>query len=126
MVHRERHLGEVVRELVGVPAELHVAAVHVDRAEDAQRLRGRDLVLEAVAGERGVVGLDVDLDFLLEPVLLQEAEHGGDVEVVLVLGRLARLGLDQDRALEADLVLVLDDQLQEAAELLQLAASCRC
>ena len=69
----------------------------------------RDLMLERVAGERRVVGLDVDLDLVLEPVALEEAVDGGDVEVVLVLGRLLRLRLDQDRALEADLVLVLDD-----------------
>ena len=98
-----------------------VAAVHVDRAEDAERLRERDLVLEAVAGQQRVVLLDVDLDLVLEAVRLQEAVHGGDVVVVLVLGRLVRLGLDQDGALEADLVLVLDHQVHEAAELRELA-----
>ena len=70
----------------------------------------RDLVLEAVAGERarGCASMLTLISFS-SPCVLQEAVHGGDVEVVLVLGRLARLGLDQDRALEADLVLVLDD-----------------
>ncbi len=46
---------------------------------------------------------------------------GGDVVVVLVLGRFERLGLDQDRALEADVVLVLDDHVEEPAELVDLA-----
>jgi hypothetical protein len=59
-------------------------------------------------------------------VALEEAVDGGAVVVVLVLGRLLRLGLDQQRALEADLVLVLDDQRQEAGELVGLAAACRC
>ena len=49
-----------------------------------------------------------------------------DVVVVLVLGRLLRLGLDQERALEADLVLVLGDQVQEAGELVALALRGRC
>jgi hypothetical protein len=40
----------------------------------------------------------------------------------LVLGRLLRLRLDQDRALEADLVLVLHHHVQEAAHLVQLVA----
>src|SRR5205807_9040866 len=65
-------------------------ALPIYRAEDAERRRQCDLVLEAVARERRMVVLDVDLDFVLEPVGLQEAEHRRRVEVVLVLGRLAR------------------------------------
>ena len=45
----------------------------------------------------------------VEVVALQERVHGRDVVVVLVLGRLERLRLDQDRAGEPDRVLVLDD-----------------
>jgi hypothetical protein len=61
-------------------------------------------VLEGVAGQRRVVGLDVELEVLLEAVGAQEGDPAGDVEVVLVLGRLLRLGLDQELALEADLL----------------------
>jgi len=84
-------------------------------------VRERDLVLEGVAREQGMVLLDVDLDFLVQPVRLQEAEHCGDVEVVLVFGRLGWLRLDQDRPLEADLVLVFDHQVEKASELRELA-----
>ena len=52
---------------------------------------------------------------------MKEAVAGGDVEIVLVLGRLLGLGLDQDRSLETDLVLVLDHQRDKAAELIELA-----
>ena len=44
------------------------------------------------------------------------------IEVVLMPGRLVRLGLDQDVAGQADTVLVVDDQRQEPAHLLELAA----
>ena len=81
----------------------------------------RQFVLEGMAGEDRVALLDIDLDLLLQPEILEEAVDGGDVVVVLVLGRLLRLRLDQDRALEADLLLVVDDQRQEAAGLLALA-----
>src|SRR6478736_3162327 len=120
-VHHEADFGDVVRELVGVPTEQRVAAVHVDAAEEAVGDRVSHFVLEAVAGEDGVVGFDVDLVFLLQAVALEEGVHGGTVEVVLVLGRLFRLRLDQERALEADLGLVLGHQGQEAAELIALA-----
>ncbi len=94
----------------------------VDRAEDAERIGKRQLMLEGMAGEDRMALLDVELHFVFEAVLLQEAIDRRDVVVVLVLGRLLRLRLDQDRALVADLVLVLDDEVEEAAELVELAA----
>ena len=60
LVEGQRELLDRVRELVGVPAVLGVAAVGVDAAEHPVRDRVGDLVVEAVAGERGVVGLDVE------------------------------------------------------------------
>ncbi len=113
----ERELVDRVRELVGIPAVLVVAPVRVDAAEDSVGDRVGDLVVEAVAGERRVVRLDVHPVLALEPVADQEAVDGRGVVVVLVLGGLLRLGLEQERASEADLVLVLGDQGQEPGEL---------
>ena len=81
-----------------------------------------DLVVEAVAGQGRVVRLDIHLVLVLEPVADEEAVDGGRVVVVLVLGRFHRLGLDQERALEADLVLVLGHEMQESGELPALPA----
>ena len=72
-----------------------------------------------------MVGLDVHLDLVRQPVPLQEGEHGRRVVVVLVLGRLMGLGLDQDEALEPDPVLVLHDYVHEAAQLIRLPAKVR-
>ena len=68
-----------------------------------------------------MVGLEVEPHLAGQAVALEEAGHGGGVVVVLVLGRLGRLGLDQDRPLEPDPVLVLDHQVEEAGELRLLA-----
>ena len=57
----------------------------------------------------------------LEAVADQEAVDRRGVVVVLVLRRLHRLGLDEQRGLETDLVLVLGDQVQEPRELVALA-----
>ena len=67
-----------------------------------------------------MVDLDVDLHLVLEAVALQEGETRLRVVVVLMLRGLLRLGLEQDRAAEADVVLVLDDLVQEPAELVEL------
>ena len=56
------------------------------------------LVHHLVAGQRGVVGLEVELEVGKQVVGPQEVEAGGGVGVVLVLGRLLGLGLDVKRA----------------------------
>ena len=54
-----------------------------------------DFVVKAVARQRRVVRLDVQPILALEAVAGEEAVDGGAVEVVLVLRRLMRLGLDE-------------------------------
>ena len=117
VVESRGDLANVVRELVGIPAVLRIAPIHVDRSEHAQRDRGRDLVLKAVAGEGCVVGLDIELHFLFEAVGEKESVDGFDIAVVLVLGGFVGLRLDQNGPLKADAVLVFDHHFQEAAEL---------
>ncbi len=120
LVDAEAHLLDRVGELVRVPSETVVAPVGVDGSEDAVGDGLLDLVVEVVAAERRMVDLDVDLDVVLESVVLEEPVDGGRVVVVLVLGGFLRLRLDQDRALEPDLVLVVHHHLQEATELIEL------
>src|SRR5204863_181617 len=116
-VEGQRQLVDRVRELVGVPAVLVVAAVDVDAAEGAERDRTRDLVVEAVAGERRVVRLEVQAVLGSQIVALEESDDRRDVVVVLVLRRLLWLRLDEERALEADPVLVFRDERKEPCEL---------
>ncbi len=82
-------------------------------------------MLETVPGQRGVVGLDIEFEILLQPVLTQETHHRGAVEIVLVLHRLHRLGLDQEIALEADAASVVARQGEEARQVLLLAPHLR-
>src|SRR5882724_7941207 len=81
-VKHQRKLGHIHRELIGIPAEQIVAAVDVERAQDAQGLCQRDLVLERMAGQNGVVLLDVEFDVVQQVVTPEEAIAGGDVEIV--------------------------------------------
>ena len=50
----------------------------------------------------------------------EKTVHRGHVVVVLVLGRLAGLWLDQNRAFEADLVFVLDHHVEKTTQLVHL------
>ena len=77
-------------------------------------------MFEAVARQGGMVGFNVHLDFFHQAMALEKAIHGAHVIVILVFGGFARFGLDQDGALEADLVFVLHHQVQEAAQLVHL------
>ena len=85
-----------------------------------RQARTRHLVVEAVTGERGVVHLEVDPVLIRQAVPDEEAVDGRAVVVVLMLGRLLWLRLDEQRALEPDPVLVLGDQVEEPGELLAL------
>ena len=120
LVDRQAHLVDRVGELVGVPAVLRVAAVGIDRAEDPVVEGIGDLVVERVARQGGVVDLDVDPELVEQVVTVQEAVDGRAVVVVLVLGRLLRLGLEQQCPGEADRVLVLGDHGEEAGQLVGL------
>ena len=75
-----------------------------------------------MAGQDRVALFDIHLNFTSKTEVLEEAVDRGHVVVVLVLGRFLRLGLDQDRALEAHLVLIIDDHLKHAPGLLALAS----
>ena len=125
LVQRQHQVLDRVRELVGVPAVLGVAAVGVDAAQDPVRGRVRDLVVEAVARQRRVVGLDVDPVLVLQPVAHEEAVDG--------LRRRSRTGAWSAPSAwarsaagpEADPVLVLGDEVQEPRQLVALALQVR-
>ena len=57
----------------------------------------------------------------MQVVLAEEVEAGGGVGVVLVLGRLLRLRLDVELAVEADLLGVIDGHVQEPGQVIELA-----
>ena len=120
VVHHNHRLLHVHRELVRVPAQQRIARVGVHRTEHALVAREDNVVLVVVAGEGGVVRLDVQLELVLQVVLAQEADHRLRVVVVLVLRGLARLRLDQQRERGADLLLVVRSHSHEATHVVQL------
>ncbi len=75
---------------------------------------------EAVARQSGVVRLDVELEVLVEAVVAEEAYDRGRVVVILVLGGLHRLGLDQESPLESVLPPVILRLLQEHRHVVEL------
>ena len=121
LVHHQRGVVEVHGELIGVPAQQQVAGVGVDAAQQAVVHAVLDLVVEGVAGQGGVVGLDVQAKVLHQAVLLQERVAAARVKVVLVLGGLFGLGLDPERAVEADLLFVVHREIQKQPEVIHLA-----
>ena len=108
-------------ELVGVPAEEQITGVGVDGAEEALAAGVVELVLHGVAGQRGVVGLNVELHVIFQTVGADEVQARGGIKVVLVLGRLLRLGLEEELAGEADLFRVIHGHVHELGEVIKLA-----
>ncbi len=77
-------------------------------------------MLKTVASEGRVICLDIDLNFIFEAIAPQEAINRRRIAVILMLGRLMRLWLDQDGAFETDFVLMLDHHRHEATDLIHL------
>ena len=73
-----------------------------------------------MARQRGVVGLDVHLEVLVQAVFAQETDGGGGVEVILVLHGLLRLRLDVEVAGEADLPAVIPDDGEQGGDVFLL------
>ncbi len=74
-----------------------------------------------MAGQRGVVGLDVELEVFEQAVLAEEVQAGRRVGIVLVLGRFFRLGLDVEGPGETELLLVVHRHVHELGEVVHLA-----
>ena len=68
-----------------------------------------------------MVGFEVELERIGQAVAAQEGDDVGGVEIVLMNGRLLRLRLDQELAGEADLLLVLDCEMEEPREMVEFA-----
>lgn len=62
-----------------------------------------------------VITLNVEFEMIHEVVLPQEADSGGCIPVVLVLGGLLRFGLQQEGAFEPELLLEGHSHLEEPA-----------
>ncbi len=120
-VHALRGEVDIGGELVGVPAQEHVAGVGVDRAQDAGAAGDFELVLNRVAGERRVIGFQVEFQVIDEIVLAEEVGARGGVGIVLVFGGLLGFRLDVELAGEADLFGVINSHVEKAGEVLQLA-----
>jgi len=55
--------------------------------------------------------LNIDLNFLLQTKVLQKTIDRGNIIIILMLCRLLRLGLYQDRTLKADFMFIFDRHL---------------
>src|SRR5687768_8633955 len=73
-----------------------------------------------MTGERRVIGLDVELEMLLESVRAQKCDPARDIEVVLMLRRLLGLRLDEKLDFEANRFRVVHGHVKKRAEMILL------
>ena len=116
---------ETGRKLIGVPADQFIACIGVDRAERSGGGGDFAFMMHCVAGQGGVIGFEVQLEMLEQPVFAQEVQAGCRVEIVLVFGRFLGFWLDVEGALEADLLLIVDRHVQEPREVVDLPLDVR-
>ncbi len=78
-------------------------------------------MLESVAGESGMVHLDVHLEVFVEIVGLEESDHGLRVDVILMLGGLHGLRLNEESALEPVGACIVTGHCEHTGEVFFLA-----
>ena len=77
-------------------------------------------MLHRVTGQLGVVGLQVEFQMIKQVIFPQEVETSRGIRVILVGGWFTRLGLDVELSGKADLLPVIDRQVQQAREVVEL------
>ncbi len=122
--HGEHGLGRQVNvgwELIRVPAQEVIAHVGIDGPERSGSARDFEFMFHGLAGQPRVVDLDVEFEVLKQAVFPQEVQAGGRVAVILMARRLFGLGLNVERALKSNLLLVVDGHVHELPQVVQFA-----
>ncbi len=119
---REHDLGgevDIGGELVGIPTEEEVAGIGVDTTEGIGGAGDFEFMLHGMSGERGMVGLKVELEVTHEVVFAEEVEAGGCVGVVLVFGGFFGFGFDVELAVVLDGFFVGDGHVEERGQVVE-------
>ena len=77
-------------------------------------------MLEGVARQGGVVGLNVHLEILVQPVLAHKADRRCGIKIILVLHGLLWLGFNEEIARKADGAAVADRHFHQRGDVLLL------
>ena len=123
--HGKGEFTDIGVELVGVPAQQRIAGVRIDGAQHSGGGGNLDFMLEAVPGKRGMVGLNVELEGILQSVSPEEGDARRHIEIILMLGRLLRLRLDEKLPGESYLPGIVDRHVQEASQMVLFAFEIR-
>ena len=112
---------KVARKLIGVPAEERVATIGIDGAKRVCGDGDFHFVFHGVAGQRGVVGLEVELEVTEQIVLAQKVEASSGVGIVLVRGRFSGLWLDVKLSRKSDLFGMVHREMKQRSQVIQFA-----
>src|SRR4029077_5572699 len=109
----------------GVPSDQFVTRIGVNRAERPSGGGDLAFVMHRVTSQGGVIGLEVQLEVLEQPVFAEEVQACRRIKIVLVFGRFFWFWLDVEGACETDLLLVVDRHVQEPREVIDLSLEVR-
>ena len=89
------------RELVGIPAVLHITTIGIDRTEHTIVDSHCKFVFECVTGKSGMVNFDIHLEVLVKAVSAKEADDSFGIHIILMLAWFHWLRFDKECAVEA-------------------------
>src|SRR6476659_8560959 len=123
--HHLRCEVDTCRKLISVPSDQLVTRIGVNRAERPSGGGDFAFVMHRMPGQGGVIGLEVQLEMLEQPVFAEKVETRCGVEIILVFGRFFWFWLDVEGTCETDLFLIVDCHVQEPREVIDLSLEVR-
>mmetsp|Transcript_64983 Transcript_64983/g.171937 ORF Transcript_64983/g.171937 Transcript_64983/m.171937 type:complete len:310 (-) Transcript_64983:408-1337(-) len=126
LLHNDEHAQEclprVTGKLIRVPTKVRLSSIAVDGPEHAVGRRHAQVVFIVVAGQRGVVRLDVDLELSIETIGLEKANHRLCIVIVLMCRGFPGLRFDQELLCAPYLLLVVRSHFQKSGHVVQFCA----
>ena len=108
-------------ELVGVPAKQQVASVGIDGAQETLASSVFKLMFHRMAGESRVVGLDVQLDMILEAIASYEVDAIGGIKIILVLCGLLGFRFEEELPIKTNLLGVGHREVHKGRKVIDLS-----
>lgn len=120
MIIGKRNIRKIVREMIGVKEGLVIVEVNVDGEENEKCEGKRKIMIERVKGKNGMEMIDIEIKIVLKKVKIEEEVKSREIVIIMMFGRIMRIGIDKDSEIEEDFVIVLKKEDKEKENMVEL------
>ena len=122
MIIGQRHFGNIIGELIRIPARLVIIAVHIDRPQHAFGRRHSQLMFERMPRKDGMALLEIEFHLIFKPVFAQKTDTCGRIIIILMFRGFLRFWFHQNGAFKTNFMFVIDNHVQKPPHMVQFCA----